>query len=48
MALSEGETAHFTIAPHSGVVLAVDGEADRLRLPRRRDVEPEGNAFGGG
>jgi hypothetical protein len=48
MAIAEGETVTLTIAPHSGVVLAVDGEADRIRLPRRRDAAPEGTPIGGG
>lgn len=48
MALSEGQTVTVAYAPLSGIVLALDGQADRLRLPKAPEPEPEGTPIGGG
>lgn len=48
MALAEGQTVTISYAPQSGVVLALDGRADRLRLPKAPEPEPEGTPIGGG
>jgi hypothetical protein len=48
MAMAEGESAQIAYAPLSGIVLALDGRPDRIRLPKAPEPEPEGTAIGGG
>lgn len=48
MAHAEGEEPVWAYAPHSGVLLAVDADPDRLRLPRQTEPESGGQPIGGG
>ena len=47
MSLVPGSRVTLEVAPHSGVVLAVDGLPDRLPLPHHPEPEPELRPGGG-
>lgn len=47
MNLSEGQTIVIAYAPHSEVVLAVDGMPERLRIARQKEPEQGGQPVGG-
>jgi hypothetical protein len=48
LSLAEGQTIEVAYAPHSLVVLTIDGETDRLRLPRQTEPDPNSQPIGGG